>query len=150
MRHTRTPPYQLTSNESPERCVQTPKLDLQRQLLDERTGIKKTVQHCVDLCLFWYRNTPSPTTGQTPAELFLSWTFLTCLGLLQPNLGEHIEDGFYKAKSTATEKEGHRDRSPWVAVAWCSVFTSMIKKDFLLSRTLVLCLCLYSSCGTGQ
>ncbi|KAL3226664.1 hypothetical protein MRX96_024860 [Rhipicephalus microplus] len=69
VRLTRTPPYHPASNGSAERCVLTEQ-DLTRQLLDERSsGQSKTPEHRIDLFLFRYRNTPTTTTGQTPAEL---------------------------------------------------------------------------------
>ncbi|KAM7288762.1 uncharacterized protein ISCGN_028946 [Ixodes scapularis] len=111
VRHTRTPPYHPASNGSAERCVQTVKRDLLRQLLDERkTGIKKPLQHRVDLFLFRYWNTPTATTGRTPAELFLSWKPRTRLSLLQPSLEGRMHERFSRAKRTADERRG-----PWTS-----------------------------------
>ncbi|KAL1437945.1 hypothetical protein MTO96_010458 [Rhipicephalus appendiculatus] len=104
VRHTRTPPYHPASNGSAERCVQTVKRDLRRQILDEKSsGISKTLQHRIDLFLFRYRNTPTTTTGQTPAELFLSWTPRTRLTMLQPDLERRMEERFCKVKGQADE-----------------------------------------------
>ncbi|XP_040072060.1 uncharacterized protein K02A2.6-like [Ixodes scapularis] len=109
VRHTRTPPYHPASNGSAERCVQTVKRDLLRQLLDENSlGVRKTLQHRIDQFLFRYRNTPTTTTGQTPAELFLSWKPRTRLTLLQPDLERRIADRFFKIKSQADDRRG-----PW-------------------------------------
>ncbi|KAM7308120.1 uncharacterized protein ISCGN_011754 [Ixodes scapularis] len=55
-----------------------------------------------------YRNTPTTTTGQTPAELFLSWKPRTRLTLLQPDLERRIADRFSKIKSQADDRRG-----PW-------------------------------------
>lgn len=107
VRHTRTPPYHPASNGSAERCVQTVKRDLMRQILDEKSsGVSKTLQHRIDLFLFRYRNTPTTTTGQTPAELFLSWTPRTRLTMLQPDLERRMEERFCKVKGKADEKRG--------------------------------------------
>ncbi|KAL1437433.1 hypothetical protein MTO96_048921 [Rhipicephalus appendiculatus] len=93
VRHTRTPPYQPASNGSAERCVQAVKWDLMRRILDEKSsGISKTLQHRIDLFLFRYRSMPTTTTGQTPAELFLSWTPRTRLTMLQPDLERRMEE----------------------------------------------------------
>ncbi|XP_042148141.1 uncharacterized protein K02A2.6-like, partial [Ixodes scapularis] len=109
VRHTRTPPYHPASNGSAERCVETVKRNLLRQLLEERkTDIKKPLQHRVDLFLFRYRNTPTATAGQTPAELFLSWKPRTRLSLLQPSLEGRTHERFSRAKKTADERRG-----PW-------------------------------------
>ncbi|XP_049273703.1 uncharacterized protein K02A2.6-like [Rhipicephalus sanguineus] len=107
VRHTRTPPYHPASNGSAERCVQTVKRDLTRQLLDERSsGQSKTLQHRIDLFLFRYRNTPTTTTGQTPAELFLSWSPRTRLTMLQPDLERRMEERFSKVKAQVDERRG--------------------------------------------
>nr|XP_037270158.1 uncharacterized protein K02A2.6-like [Rhipicephalus microplus] len=73
IRHSKSPPYRPASKDSAKRCVQTVKKDLFKQVLDEeRKGDKKSIQHRIDQFLFSYRNTPSSTTGETPAQI-LSW-----------------------------------------------------------------------------
>ncbi|KAK8774858.1 hypothetical protein V5799_010611 [Amblyomma americanum] len=106
VRHTRAPPYHPASNGSADRCVKTVKRDLLRQVLDERSsGISKTLQHCIHMFLFRYRNTPTTTTGQIPAELFLSWRPRTRLTLLHPDLERRIKEHFSKVKGQADEKK---------------------------------------------
>ncbi|KAH6942672.1 hypothetical protein HPB50_009223 [Hyalomma asiaticum] len=53
-----------------------------------------------------YRNTPTTTTGQTPAELLLSWTPRTRLTMLQPDLERRMEEQFFKVKTQADGKRG--------------------------------------------
>lgn len=85
--HSKSPPYHPASNGSAERCVQTVKKALFKQVLDEqRSGHAKSLQHRVDQFLFSYRNTPTGTTDETPAQLFLSWRPRTRLSLLHPDI----------------------------------------------------------------
>lgn len=93
IRHVKSPPYHPASNGSAERCVQTIKRDLFKQVLDEqRTGESKTLQHRIDQFLFRYRNTPTGTTDETPAQRFLSWKPRTRLSLLHPDMEKRMTE----------------------------------------------------------
>ncbi|XP_042149549.1 uncharacterized protein K02A2.6-like [Ixodes scapularis] len=109
VRHTKSPPYNPASNGSAERCVQTVKRDLLRQVIDEqRTGVPKSMQHRVDQFLFAYRNTPTGTTDRTPAELFLSWKPRTRLSFLHPEMERRMRDRQQQIKTAADMR-----RSSW-------------------------------------
>ncbi|XP_049268078.1 uncharacterized protein K02A2.6-like [Rhipicephalus sanguineus] len=109
IRHSKSPPYHPVSNGSAERCVQTVKKDLFKQILDEeRKGDKKSMQHRIDQFLFSYRNTPSSTTGETPAQIFLSWQPRTRLSLLHPDMEQRMREKGEQAKLHADQKRG-----PW-------------------------------------
>ncbi|XP_064468815.1 uncharacterized protein LOC135383143 isoform X1 [Ornithodoros turicata] len=100
VQHTRTPPYHPASNGAAERLVQTVKRSLLRQFRDEEsTGVTRTIRHRLDQFLFVYRNTPCPTTGKTPAELFLSWKPRTRLSILHPELAKRTERGITQGQS---------------------------------------------------
>ncbi|XP_040071486.3 uncharacterized protein K02A2.6-like [Ixodes scapularis] len=107
VRHTKSPPYHPASNGSAERCVQTVKRDLLRQVIDEqRTGVPKSMQHRVDQFLFAYRNTPTGTTDRTPAELFLSWKPRTRLSFLHPEMERRMRDRQQQIKTAADMRRG--------------------------------------------
>ncbi|XP_042148311.1 uncharacterized protein K02A2.6-like [Ixodes scapularis] len=107
VRHTKSPPYHPASNGSAERCVQTVKRDLLRQVIDEqRTGVPKSMQHRVDQFLFAYRNTPTGTTDKTPAELFLSWKPRTRLSFLHPEMERRMRDRQQQIKTAADMRRG--------------------------------------------
>ncbi|XP_037518364.1 uncharacterized protein K02A2.6-like [Rhipicephalus sanguineus] len=107
--HSKSPPYHPVSNGSAERCVQTVKKDLFKQILyEERKGDKKSIQHRIDQFLFSYRNTPSSTTGETPAQIFLSWQPRTRLSLLHPEMEQRMCEKGEQAKLHADQKRG-----PW-------------------------------------
>ncbi|KAL1445719.1 hypothetical protein MTO96_029037 [Rhipicephalus appendiculatus] len=109
IRHSKSPPYHPVSNGSAERCVQTVKKDLFKEILDEeRKGDKKSIQHRIDQFFFSYRNTPSSTTGETPAQIFLSWQPRTRLGLLHPEMEQRMREKGEQAKLHADQKRG-----PW-------------------------------------
>ncbi|XP_037526414.1 uncharacterized protein K02A2.6-like [Rhipicephalus sanguineus] len=100
IRHSKSPPYHPVSNGSTERCVQTVKKDLFKQILDEeRKEDKKSMQH---------RNTPSSTTGETPAQILLSWQPRTRLSLLHPDMEQRMREKGEQAKLHADQKRG-----PW-------------------------------------
>ncbi|KAL1417441.1 hypothetical protein MTO96_026790 [Rhipicephalus appendiculatus] len=91
IRHSKSPPYHPVSSGSAE--VQTVKKDLFKEILDkERKGDKKSIQHRIDQFLFSYRNTPSSTTGETPAQIFLSWQPRTRLSLLHPEMEQRMRE----------------------------------------------------------
>ncbi|XP_064469669.1 uncharacterized protein K02A2.6-like [Ornithodoros turicata] len=107
--HKKIPPYHPASNGAAERLVQTVKKNLLMQMQDEdQLKTTRSVQHRLDQFLFTYRNTPSPTTGKTPSELFLSWTPRTRLSLLYPNLHKRLEHHKSREKMTADDSRG-----PW-------------------------------------
>lgn len=88
IKHVLTPPYHAQSNGAIERCVQTTKLAIQKQVLDQPgTGL----QHKLDNFLYHYRSTPHSTTLKTPAEVFLGWMPRTHLSLLKPSLAQFVE-----------------------------------------------------------
>lgn len=89
IRHTLTPPYHAQSNGAVERCVQSTKQSLLKQLFEQHGT---SLQHKLDNFLFHYRNTPHATTQKTPAELFLTWVPRTYLTLLKPSLASFVEN----------------------------------------------------------
>ncbi|XP_037514648.1 uncharacterized protein K02A2.6-like [Rhipicephalus sanguineus] len=107
IRHTKTPPYHPASNGTAERCVQTLKRHLLKQVLEEKqNGEPRSLQHRIDQFLFTYRNTPTGTTGETPAQLFLSWKPRTRLSLLHPDLEQRMQEKLERRKDTANQTRG--------------------------------------------
>ncbi|XP_064459074.1 uncharacterized protein K02A2.6-like [Ornithodoros turicata] len=105
--HKKIPPYHPASNGAAERLVQTVRKNLLKQMKDEDQ--LKTTSNIVwiSFCLLT-ETLPSPTTGKTPSELFLSWTPRTRLSLLHPNLHKRLEHHKEREKMTADDSRG-----PW-------------------------------------
>ena len=85
IKHTLCPPYHPASNGLAERHVQTFKLMFKKYEGSRILSVK------VSDILFHYRNTPSSTTGMSPAELFLKRTPRTKLSLIKPSLQGNVE-----------------------------------------------------------
>lgn len=88
VKHVLTPPYHPQSNGAIERCVQTTKQALGKQVLDSPGT---SLQHKLANFLRSYRNTPHTTTQKTPAEVFLGWLPRTHLSMLKPSLAQFVE-----------------------------------------------------------
>ena len=67
IKHTLLPPYHPASNGQAERCVQTIKAALKKQFFSGESTSADWLQSF----LLMYRTTPHPTTGRSPAEIFL-------------------------------------------------------------------------------
>ena len=83
IKHTLVAPYHPRSNGQAERFVQTFKHFFKAEGSD---SIKQSLARF----LFSYRTTPTSTTGQTPAELFLNRRVRTRLDLIHPDLGRKV------------------------------------------------------------
>lgn len=85
IKHTLCPPYHPSSNGLAERHVQTFK-----NMFSKYQGSQVLPVKISDI-LFHYRNTPSSTTGRSPAELFLKRTPRIKLSLIKPCLQSKVE-----------------------------------------------------------
>ena len=63
-------------------------------------GSKLSIHQRIENFLLMYRSTKHPTTGRTPASLFLGRKLRTRLSLLRPNVGEKVMDSQAKQKAT--------------------------------------------------
>ena len=86
VKHIRTASYHPASNGEAERFVQTFKHSLKASKNNAGTLHDKLFRF-----LLRYRNTPSSTTGVTPAELFMKRPLKTRLDLLRPQLRSGVE-----------------------------------------------------------
>ena len=94
VKHIQTAPYHPAPNGEAERFVQTFKHSLKASKNDAGTLNEK-------LCRLRYRNTPSSTTGVTPAELFMRRPLKTRLDLLRPQLRSKV------VRKQADQKQRH-------------------------------------------
>lgn len=107
IRHTKSPPYHPASNGSAERCVQTLKKNLLKQVMDEqKNGRMKSLQQRIDQFLFNYRNTPTGVTEETPAQLFLSWKPRTRLSFLHPDIEQRMKEKLERTRQAANRRRG--------------------------------------------
>lgn len=115
IKHLRSPPYHAQSNGAVERCVQTTKQSIWKQVFEKKGN---SLQHKLDNFLFHYRNTPHMTTMRTPAELFLTWVPRTYLTLLKPSLAQFVEQKQRAVEEKANvhrrEPEFNSNDSVWV------------------------------------
>ena len=92
---TRVAPYHAASNGLAERMVQSFKNHMKAC-----KGSKLSIQRRTENFLLTYQSTKHPTTGRTPASLFLGRELRTRLSLLCPNVGEKVLDSQAKQKAT--------------------------------------------------
>ena len=92
IKHTLCPPYHPSSNGLAERHVQTFK-----GMFNKYEGCQ-SIPVKISEILFHYRNTPSSTTGKSPAELFLKRSPRIKLSLIKPCLQTSIETKQLAAK----------------------------------------------------
>ena len=95
VKHVRVAPYHAASNGLAERMVQSFKNHMKAC-----KGSKLSIQQRIENFLLTYRSTKHPTTGRTPASLFLGRELRTRLSLLRPNVGEKVMDSQAKQKVT--------------------------------------------------
>ncbi|KAK2566762.1 Transposon Tf2-6 polyprotein [Acropora cervicornis] len=95
VKHVRVAPYHAASNGLAERMVQSFKAHMKTC-----KGSKLSVPQRIANFLLTYRSTRHPTTGSTPAKLFLGRELRTRLTLLRPNTGEKVMDSQAKQKAT--------------------------------------------------
>ena len=95
VRHVRVAPYHAASNGLAERMVQS-----FNNHMKACKGSKLSIQQQIENFLLTYRSTKHPTTGRTPASLFLARELRTRLCLLRPNVGEKVMDSQAKQKAT--------------------------------------------------
>ena len=95
VKHVRVAPYHAASNGLAERMVQSFKNHMKAC-----KGSKLSIQQRIKNFLLTYRSTKHPTTGRTPASLFLGRELRTRLSLLRPNVGEKVMDSQAKQKAT--------------------------------------------------
>ena len=87
VKHVRVAPYHAASNGLAERMVQSFKNHMKAC-----KGSKLSTQQRIANFLLTYRSTKHPTTGRTPASLFLGRELRTRLTLLRPRTGEKVLD----------------------------------------------------------
>ena len=95
VKHVRVAPYHAASNGLAERMVQSFKAHMKTC-----KGSKLSVPQRIANFLLTYRSTRHPTTGSTPAKLFLGRELRTRLTLIRPNTGEKVLDSQAKQKAT--------------------------------------------------
>ena len=95
VKHIRVAPYHAASNGLAERMVQSFK-----NFMKSSKGSKMTVQQRIANFLLTYRSTTHPTTGRTPASLFLGRELRTRLTLLHPSVEDKVMDSQAKQKVT--------------------------------------------------
>ena len=95
VKHVRVAPYHAASNGLAERMVQSFKNHLKAC-----RGSRLSIQQRIENFLLTYRSTKHPTTGRTPAGLFLGRELRTRLTLLRPSVGEKVMDAQSKQKAT--------------------------------------------------
>ena len=93
-------PYHAASNGAAERMVQSFK-----RSLSASKSTNRSTQQCLDSFLLTYRSTKHPTTGQTPASLFLGRELRTRMSLVKPSVATTVE-------GKQTEQRLHHDKSP--------------------------------------
>ena len=96
IKHIRSAPYHPATNGEAEHFVQTFKNAMKAAKYDSGTIETKLARF-----LLAYRNTPSSTTGQSPAELLFHRTLRTRLSLLKPSMYNTV------MQSQAAQKEQH-------------------------------------------
>lgn len=84
IRHLTSPPYHPSSNGLAERYVQTFKIALKKQHVED-------IQCQLSRFLFRYRTTPQATTGISPCEMLMGRHLRTHLDNLHPNLSTRIQ-----------------------------------------------------------
>ena len=94
VKHIRVAPYHAARNGLAERMVQSFKNHMKTC-----KGSKLSVQQRIGNFLLTYRSTKHPTTGRTPASLFLGRELRTRLTLLRPSTGEKVMDSQAKQKA---------------------------------------------------
>ena len=87
IKHIRTSPYHPASNGEAERFIQTFKNYLKASKNDSGSLSTKLSRF-----LITYRNTPSSTTGVSPAELFMKRHLRTRLDLLRPSIQKRVQE----------------------------------------------------------
>ena len=106
VKHVRVAPYHAASNGLAEHIVQSFKNHMKAC-----KGSKLSIQQRIENFLLTYRSTKHPTTGRTPASLFLSRELQTRLSLLRPNVGE-VMDSQAKQKATHNVHSKFREFYP--------------------------------------
>ena len=87
VKHVRVASYHAASNGLAECMVQSFKNHIKAC-----KGSKLSIQQPIENLLPTYRSTKHPTTGRTPASLFLGRELRTRLSSLRPNVGEKVMD----------------------------------------------------------
>ena len=95
VKHVRVAPYDEASKGLAECMVQSFKKHMK-----VCKGSKLPIQQRIENVLLTYRSAKHPTTGKTPASLFLGRELRTRLSLLRPNVVEKVMD--FQAKPKAT------------------------------------------------
>ena len=85
VKHIRVAPYHATSNELAERMVQSFKHSYHSSKQDQMS-----MQQSIANFLLIYRSTTHPTTGYTPAKLFLGRELRTRLSLIKPETQSNV------------------------------------------------------------
>ena len=94
-----TSPYHPKSNSEAEQAVQTFKNSLKA-----REGENEDLQTKLSRFLFYYRTTPTTSTGLVPSELFMKRRLRTQLDLLRPSVVEQMSNYQEMAKQYADKK----------------------------------------------
>ena len=92
IRHILTPPYHPASNGAAEKCVQTVKQSLIKQVMESKSsGSVLSMEHRLANFLLMYRCTPHSVTGSPPSELFLQRQLRNRFSLLKPDIAKTME-----------------------------------------------------------
>ena len=95
VKHVGVAPYNVASNGTGERMVQSFK-----NCTKARKGSKLSIQQHTANYLLTYRSTRQPTTGRTPAGLFLWRELRIRLTVLRPSVWEKLINSQVKQKAT--------------------------------------------------
>ena len=107
VQHVKVAPYHAASNGLAERMVQSFKNHLKAC-----RGSKLSIQQRIENFLLTYRSTKHPTTGRTPASLFLGRELRTRLTLLRPSVGEKVMESQSNQKATHDVQSKFREFYP--------------------------------------
>ena len=111
VKHVKVSPYHAASNGLAERMVQS----FKRSCYASRKS-NMTLQQCISNFLLTYRTTTHPTTGHTPAKLFLGRELRTRLSLVKPDVQTNVLQAQSNQKNCHDIHSKYREFYPGDAV----------------------------------